>query len=193
VSTELARCLGPTDQRWLQSPAVVYGLDTHLRIAAVNSAWSDFATRNGGGAALAEGPLGRPALDQARGPIDSFYERAFTHVLDTGRPFEHVFECSSATLLRVCRMMVKRTDHGGGILVANTVTIERPHRSTSRVTRALDPRLHLETDGGWTECGGCRRVRRRDDESRWDWVPELLGRDLGGTQFAICPSCAELY
>jgi hypothetical protein len=90
--------------------------------------------------------------------------------------------------------MVGRTIEGGsGMLVAISVTIERPHRATSRVSRILDPQLHLDQTGAWTECGACRRVQRRDDGSRWDWVPELLGRDLADTQFALCPSCTELY
>ena len=193
VQPAFAASLGESDRRWLASGAVVYALDPDLRLVAVNDAWSDFAARNGGSESLAEGPLGARVLEAARGPIAGYYERAYQAVLATGRPFEHVLECSSAQMLRVCRMMVRRTDSGGGLLVATSVTIERPHRSTSRVTRALDPLLHLEADGGWTECGSCRRVQRRDERARWDWVPELLERELASTQFAICGTCSELY
>src|SRR5687768_11309354 len=144
VAPAFAEQLHASDLGWLESPAVVYGVDGHLRVAAVNDAWSSFAERNGGGAALAAGELGRSVLDGTRGPIASFYERAFREVLETRRPFEHVLECSSPQVLRICRMVARALDGGGGLLVATSVTIERPHRATSRVARILDPELHLD-------------------------------------------------
>src|SRR5687768_12196269 len=105
VAPAFAERLGNVDRGWLGSPAVVYGLDEALRMTAVNDAWTDFAERNGGGQALAAGELGRPVLDAARGPIALFYERGFRQAIAGERPFEHVLECSSPQLLRVCRMV----------------------------------------------------------------------------------------
>lgn len=77
--------------------SLVFGLSADFEIAYVNPAWGRFAEANGGGGSLiGERILGQRVLDAISEPTKPFFREHYLFALREGRPWEHLFECSSA-------------------------------------------------------------------------------------------------
>ena len=108
----------------------IYGLAPDLTLAYVNPAWTTFARANGGDAELAESPLGR-SLERAIPPIlRIFYLDAMAHLVP-GAIWEHVYECSSPTVLRKFRMRCGALSEPGYVVVSNHLVLEQPAPAAS--------------------------------------------------------------
>jgi len=116
-----------TRQSLENDPAIIYFLDRGLQITHCNFAWDRFANDNGGKDLARQIVLGRFVMDVIPPPLKSFYADAYHSVLDSRRPWECTYECSSANVFRSFRMAIYHDPVDAGLLVVNSLTIERPH------------------------------------------------------------------
>lgn len=169
----------------------VYGLWPDLRLAYMNAAWSRFAAENGGEPAIAQHwGLGRCILEAISEPLRPFFMQNYSRCLEEGRPWEHIYQCSSAEYYREYHMTVFPLGGREGLLVVNSLRVETPHPSVA--LPALVERYRT-ADGIVCQCSHCRRTRRIDNPSVWDWVAQWVKQSPPETSHGICPECLGFH
>ena len=179
-------------ETWERDESVVYALDADFRILYSNSAWDRFASVNKGETARSIDVQGRSVLEAMGEPLKSFYERAFRTVRETGRPWEHSYECSSPELFRRFRMRVRFLPENDILLVISSLEIEIPH-GPERQSRGFDPVCYQNRDGFICMCSSCRRTRQVKAPDLWDWVPDLIEKMPGNITHGLCPVCLDYF
>lgn len=160
-------------------------------IAYTNPGWRQFAASNGGELSQSrERVLGQSVLAAISSDIRPFYETNFTRSINEGRPWMHVYECSSADVYRKYHMKVFPLSRLAGLLVINSLCVERPH-TLEAVSSSQS--IYANSKGLICQCSHCRRVRRGDDSSTWDWVPAWVAKVCQNISPGICPACLAHY
>jgi len=172
----------------------VYALWPTLCLAYMNPAWFRFAAENGGEPAIStRWPLGAPVLDAMPEPVCDFYRSHYEACLASGEAWHHDYECSSDTVYRRFRQAVYPLEYGGGLLVVNSLAVERP-QDVSECAAPRPRRLgYRDEDGRIHQCAHCRRTMYVDAIGRWDWVPAWVRAIPEGTVHTLCPVCHAHY
>lgn len=169
--------------RWLpeyeNDRQVIYELDENFRILRCNRAWDRFALDNNGSAATYKKAQGVMLFTVIPRDLSRFYEEGF-QIAKRQSQWQHVFDCSSARVIRRLRMTV--VSSGFGLVVKNML-----------VKDTLAP--PSEADGNWadygsriTMCCHCRRVQNKKT-AVWQWVPEFIEQMPADARTLLCPSC----
>ena len=174
-----------------KSRDVIYLLDGDLRIQYCNPAWDQFARQNAGERALAAQVQGARLFDFIPEALQAFYRTVFGACQQDRQPFAFDFECSSAGTYRLFRMQILPFREKAGAAVVNALRVEGPARDRA-TSDAPDPR-YVRPDGLRTMCAHCRRTRRVDDATRWDWVPRYLADKSLRVSHGMCPTCADYH
>jgi len=160
-------------------PHVIYAVDENFRIAHCNRAWDTFALENNGGAAKFSKIRGVCLFGVIPQDLSAFYDEGFRTAKERGQ-WQHIFDCSSARVIRRLRMTV--TQFGSGFLIRNV-----PIRDT------LAPRS--EANGNFaaygpaiTICCHCRHAENKKT-GVWQWVPEFIEQVPMNFRSRLCPSC----
>ncbi len=186
-------CVPPSlIEAWEGDESILYALDADLRVIYCNAAWDRFACANNGEATKSSEVQGRSILDAIGEPLKSFYERAFRGVRQTGRPWEHSYECSSPELFRRFRMRVRLIGENGILLVISSLEMERAH-GPERQSHGFDPVFYQNRDGLICMCSSCRRTRQVERPESWDWVPNLIETMPGNVSHGLCPVCLDYF
>jgi hypothetical protein len=173
-----------------QDRSVIFGLDSGLHIVYCNGAWDHFAAANGGSELLRPAPIGRLLLDSISGPLRPYYESAYHDVLRTSQPWTHIYECSSPAAYRRLSMRVLTMKKTGGLLVVNSLCVERPHAGSAN--RPCESEYRHQ-NGILVMCSHCRRTRRVDNSQVWDWVPEYVERMPTRASHGLCDICLQYH
>jgi len=189
---EHARVAGLSIEDLESEQAVVYVLDSDLRLVYCNPAWDEFAASNNGDGLEWSGPRGTPILEAIAEPLRSYYEDGFRRVREAGETWEHDFECSSSELYRRYHMQVKPLEGAGGFLIINSLLVEAPH-SADRPTMPDVANLYLGQGDTVKMCSHCRRTQRSDGSQMWDWVPRYLDAPPGRVSHGLCVVCAAYF
>lgn len=182
----------PARRNLEKDPAVIYALDRDLRIVYCNEAWDRFAADNGGRGLERERQLGRSVMDAIPAPLKQFFEQGYQQPL-SGRAWEHCFECSSPAVYRSFRMVAYPEPEGAGIVVVNSLMVERLHDGNERSTCIPNETAYTDQHGILTSCCHCRRTRQVQQKSVWDWVPAYVQLPPERVSHAICAVCMNLY
>ena len=176
-----------------QGPVV--GLWSDYRMAYLNPAWFAFARENDGEPEISrDWPLGRSMMDAVPEELKSFYRQAFEKCLDSGIPWHHNYECSSAEVLRRFHLTAYPLKQHGGLLIVHSLTKEIPHEDNRRQGLAFSAPQHLDHHGFVHQCANCRRVQNlKKGPDCWDWVPSLIETPYARTSHSICPICLAFY
>jgi hypothetical protein len=169
---------------------VIYLLDGDLRFIDCNPAWDSFAAANGGRGIARTTMPGRLILDYVPEVMRTFYVHKYWFAKRTPGWTEFDYDCSSPEKIRLFRMSMMPIEDG--LLVANHLRLEEDCAPTSPLTDARK-KDYISSAGIVTMCANCRKTRRVDDFTRWDWVPEFI-RDTEGrpVSHGLCPRCASL-
>ncbi len=166
-----------------REPHVVYAVDENFRILRCNPAWDTFALDNNGSQARREKVQGLQLLSVIPSPLSSFYLQAF-ETAKQGGEWQHVFDCSSARIIRRLRMTVTR--FGDGWLTRN-VTL----KDTLAPRSECDP--HLAHYGRViTMCSHCRKVWNQK-KNVWQWAPEFIEDRPKEVWDRLCPDCYSYH
>lgn len=79
-----------------ESQDVIYIVDAELILKAYNKSWINFARFNNGENVLIKFPLGSRILDAVEGPLKSYFARVYKKALQSNKPFEQNFKCSTS-------------------------------------------------------------------------------------------------
>lgn len=167
--------------------AVVYGVAPDLSLHFFNQSWRSFALANEGGRCLDTYGIGSSVRKAIPPVLVRFYEKAFDQSVARGRPWEHVYECSSPTELRSFRMRVHPL--GNGFLVVTNDLVRTTDAPTPTTARLSD---YVGDDGVLVQCAHCRRCRRHGTET-WDWVPTYVATPFPGVSHGFCRSCLHCH
>ncbi len=169
-----------------RASGTVYGMWPDLTLAYRNTAWNQFSSGNGGEPTISRhwnvGSFVPEAISDALKP---FFVENFSRCLSENRPWEHLYECSSADTFRKFHMIAFPLMNGNGLLVVNSLFVVRPQ--THPVYDAAES--YKNANGMICQCCHCRRVRHGDDSSRWDWVPTWVTASPRFTSHGLCPEC----
>ena len=172
----------------------IYGLWPDFRLAYLNPAWFQFALANGGEPRVSrDWRLGTSILDAMSIPVREFYEANYSDSLRSHTVWSHGYECSSDTTYRWLHQMVYPLGIRQGLLVVNSVRIERPHHSHDRPTKEADDAVYRDKNGLAHQCSHCRRVKNLLETERWDWVPEWVKVAPEHVSHGLCPLCFAHY
>ena len=176
----------------------VYGIWPDCRLGYFNPAWRQFAEENGGEPAISrDWGLGRSVMDAVPEELKQFYEEFFVQCLDAdpvmGHPPYHEYECSSEKVYRKFVMNCSPLANGAGLLVINSILVERPHDKKERVTRLADKSVYIDGNGLVGQCIHCRRVLNRQIKNRWDWVPEWVAAAPSNISHTLCETCFSMH
>jgi len=175
-----------------KDPAVIYALDPELRIVYCNEAWDRFCAANGAAGLRRDSQIGRPILEAIPPVLQPYFRGNYQSVIATGQPWEHSYECSSPTEFRQFRMMACPDPEAKGIVVVNSIWVERAHNPLERWDQIPDEHVYCSEEGYITMCCHCRRARRWRT-SRWDWVADYLRLPPQQVTHGICDVCLNLY
>ena len=174
-------------------PAVIYVLDRDLRILFCNKAWDRFAAGNGGVGLERHRQLGRCVMDAVPAPLRPFFEEGYGRVRASRQAWEHRYECSSPTVYRAFHMAVYPAPRGEGLVVVNSLAVERPHDPLERIARLPDETAYEAPDGTVTMCCHCRRTSRLKETAVWDWVPAYVENPAARVSHGMCSVCLNLF
>ncbi|HBP86331.1 MAG TPA: hypothetical protein PKK23_18580 [Nitrospirales bacterium] len=180
--------------------APVYGLWKDLTLAYFNPAWFTFAKENHGEPAISsEWKLGRNVLESVTRHLKAFYADFFQACLEDGRnqsrPYQLVYECSSAETFRKYLMTLYALRRDEGLLVVNALVQERP-RGPSALKEPQEIRLsdiYSDKNGIIHQCAHCRKVKNVKHQNRWDWVSECVDTVPPNIRHDLCPFCFDYY
>ncbi len=171
--------------------SVVFGLSADFAIAYVNPAWDRFAEANGGtGALRGAGLLGKPLGDALSNSVRTFFCEHYRLALREGRPWEHLFECSSPEQYREFLLTAFPLVDQKGLLVVSSLRVEVPHDRTKCAPIAA---LYRDERQVFHQCAHCRRMRRNDAAQSWDWVPAWVASPPPHTSHGLCSACTGFY
>ena len=173
------------------SENTIYGVRPDLTLAYVNLGWQHFASQNGGEPNISsEWNLGC-CIENAIAPIlRPFFLDNFAKCLRENRPWEHLYDCSSAELYRKFCMKTFPLGHNEGLLIVHSLVREIPQ--TGLTSEPLEENYRNE-EGLVIQCCHCRRVRRNDTSNLWDWIPEWVTSPLPYTSHGLCDPCSGFY
>ncbi len=172
--------------------AVIYVLDRDLRIVYCNEAWNRFAAENGGRGLERDSQVGRSLMDVIPLPLKQFFEENYRKALSKREIWSHSYECSSPTVYRAFRMVSYPDPEGDGVVVVNSITVERPHEDQDRKVCSPNGMLYEDEQGIVTMCCHCRRTCRVGQTAVWDWVPIYLEEPPELISHGICAVCMNL-
>jgi hypothetical protein len=191
VAPEFDQQLGEVDRGSLDAaPDVVFGLGPDLTIGYVNTSWWRFARDNDARWEERAWGLGDHVLEAIPEVLRDYYASAFAGVQRMRQPWEHDYECSSATTFRMFRLRAMPLPRGAGLLVAHAVRVERPH---DRVAEGVVGDLYVNEHGLVAQCAHCRRVRRAPRAPPGGGVPDYVAAPVPTISHTICEVCVGYY
>lgn len=200
VDPDFLRLLAPLDGDWVapgpgisqgQDTGTTYGLWPDLRLAAYDEAWLKFSQDNGGEPMTStQWTVGRCILEAIADPLRPFFSKHYQQCLSEQRPWEHHYECSSADTYREMHMLVLPVGQAEGLVVINSIARSVPHQ---RASGPVIETLYRDSSGKMTQCCHCRRMRRVDVDTIWEWIPEWVDQQPEATSHGICEPCAEFH
>lgn len=173
-------------------PAVIFVLDRQLRILYCNAAWDRFAQENGGHGLERENQVGRGVLDSIPEPLKDLYAAGYRGVLASQRVWAMSYECSSPAAFRRFHLSAYPDPRGTGVVVVNSLEVERPHEESERPAHAGGPE-YIDAAGMVRMCCHCRRTRRVQLNPVWDWVPSYVEQPPSRVSHWICEACADIF
>lgn len=175
-------------------PCTIFGTWPDLRLAYMNAAWFRFAAANGGEPQIThDWPLGRAISDSFPDVLKRYYTTALQRTLESGEPWRHRYECSSANIYREFMMHAYPLAGGRGLLMVNSSLVERLFEPGEITERPAVESLYSDSEHITVQCSHCRRVRRLSDDRQWDWVPQWVSRPPRDVSHGLCPICLSHY
>jgi hypothetical protein len=188
--------MGITFPSWITEAAtwnedVIYLLDGELRFLDCNPAWDRFAAANDGRGISRTEVLGRLILDYVPDVLRTLYVHKYWLSKRSEGWTEFNYDCSSPEKIRLFRMGMIGV--GEGLLVVNHLRLEEGCEVQPPLTEA-ERRSYISPDGFVTMCANCRKTRRSDDATTWNWIPDFLRDRSLKVSHGLCPRCiSHLY
>jgi len=163
-------------------------------LAYLNPAWFQFAAENGGEPEISRRwPIGSPIMPAVPPVLRSFYEVSYRLCLDSGTPWRHEYECSTANVYRRFQQTVYPLAGAAGLIVVNSIDENKNIDRDDEISDESKDGSYRGKDGFVQQCANCRKVRYRPALERWDWVPSWVRRMPRRVAFVLCNNCRGRY
>jgi hypothetical protein len=131
-----------------QDRNVIYAIWVNLTFCYFNPSWLLFARENGGEPEISlRFGIGTYLGDAITGPLKEFYVNAYKQVIADGKPWHHDYECSTPEKYRVCHQTALPFHNQSGIIVINSLTMERAHDIRERPPMPALKKLYRDQNG----------------------------------------------
>lgn len=168
----------------------IFGLWPDLTLAFFNDGWFHFSEANKGEPRISrEWILGRSLMEAIPEILHEFFTEGFSKCLAAGKPWEHVYDCSSPEIYRLMHQITYPLG-SEGFLVVNSPRIER---QIEEPPEKRDPDHYVDPNGIIHQCARCRRVENLAVKNRWDWIPAWVASPLQNVSHGLCPVCLDYY
>ena len=181
---------GLTLDRLENERGTVYGIFSDGRLALTNSAWDRFAAENGAPEVPRTWPIGRNIYEAIPSELQPFYREGWEWTAESGHPWSHSYDCSSANDYRRYRMTSYPVGGTAGVLVVNSLVAEAPWPAGTPATPSRGE--YRQADGSTVQCSHCRRSLHIAS-GRWDWVPEWVQRWPDEARSTLCDTCTGYH
>ncbi len=172
----------------------IFVLSKDLKLIYFNPAWFDFAKKNNGEPGITlRFPIGTPIESAISGDIKDYYIENYLKTLRDLKVWKHEYECSTPKLFRKFYQDSYPLKNGEGIVVVNSLKIEKPYDLNFQKERILSLSEYIDTTGLITQCSNCRKTQRAKEVETWDWIPELVSDMPLNVSHSICPICFDYY
>jgi len=137
-------------------PGSAYVISRSLQVTHASSGWARFATLNGAPflASVANRPL--DVMLATGAPLRPYYRAAFARLLAGEEVWTHVYECSSPELFRIFSMEVYPLPEHAGLIVTNSLVVERAHDPDNREPHPGLVSTYVQGNGLIIQCAHCR-------------------------------------
>ena len=170
---------------------VMFLLDEELRLVDCNPAWEKFAVGNGGRGLSRAEVCGRLILEYVPDVLRTFYLHKYWLAKRTPDGSYFDYDCSSPDWIRLFRMTLLPLNDL--LLVSNHLRLQEKCEARPPLTLE-EANQYIPSNGLVVMCANCRKTKRRDSETQWDWIPEMLSRDSSKVSHGLCPRCKlQLY
>lgn len=177
-----------------KSPHSVFALSKDLKLIYFNKAWFDFAKSNNGEPDISiRFHLNSDFESGLSGLMKDYYIRSYKEVMRKMEVWRHEYECSSASNYRLYSQDVYPLKNGEGIIIVNSLQIDRIIDEEFRKTSTLSITNYEDKKGMIIQCSNCRKTKRKDPSEIWDWVPTLVEETQKNSINSICPVCYDYY
>ena len=175
-----------------QAPACLVGLDGC--IVYCNPAWDLFARENGGDpAALGQAVSGASFGSFIRGERVADAVMSYLESALRGDPASFLSECNSAEVARVILNRFEPVHSSRSHRTVGAAAVYSLVRSCPiaelHATHPVRGDLYRGGDGLIRMCAFCRRVQRRGEDGRWDFVPGYIKNHDETIVQASCGTC----
>ena len=132
--------------------------------------------------------IGASIRDAIPHVLRRFYDEAFFTAFSTGRPWQHIYECSTPHQVRSYRMRALRVGAASPHIVICNDAVRTADAPGGRLVSGdfIDP------DGLVTQCAHCRRCRKVGTED-WEWVPSFVARPMLRVSHSLCSPCLAYH
>lgn len=174
------------------SSNTIYAVWPDLRLALENRGWFQFAAENGADADFAERWLiGESIEPVCRGRSGEHFCDAIHKALRDDEVQIITYECSGAATFRLMRGTIFPLGDRA-VLLSHSLIRTSTHAGEGRVATSPGPE-YVDGDGLIVMCSGCRRTRRADDPSTWDWVPDFVENVPENASHGFCAACKSYW
>jgi hypothetical protein len=168
-----------------------YVISQSLRLTYANSAWSRFATLNGAPFLASAANSSLDVMLATSAPLRPYYRAAFARLLAGDEAWTHVYECSSSALFRIFAMDVYSLPDHAGLIVTNSLVVERAHNPENREPHLGVVSTYAQDNGLIIQCAHCRRIQRPGLLDTWDWVPVWVDCCPPTLGHGLCHPCFQ--
>lgn len=177
-----------------KSPHSVFAVSSELKLIYFNQAWFEFAKENNGEPEISTRfHLGTPFEAGLSGLLKDFYIESYKAVMKEQKVWSHEYECSSSSNYRLYYQDVYPLKNGEGILIVNSLQIDRIIEDYFRQVSTFSISNYLNSNGKIIQCSNCRKTKRKKQSGIWDWVPILVEEIHENINHSICPICYDYY
>jgi hypothetical protein len=176
----------------LASAHVAYTCNARAELVHLSQGYRAAAQEDGGPGFLQRWGSGAPLLQAIDGTLRPFYSTLHSRAL-AGEVLEHEYQCPTPERDRRFRLRLVPVVPGELVAYEHTLVVDRELVGALALPEEEIRRLYVDAAGFIGQCGHCRKVRRRTEPGRADWVPALLGPSPYTISYTLCSLCLAYY
>ncbi|QQR91000.1 MAG: hypothetical protein IPJ88_04515 [Myxococcales bacterium] len=170
---------------------IVCAIRSDFTIAYTNEHWRKFAEENGGQPTIKDHwGVGTTITDAYSEAVRDYYVARYLSCLESGEPWSHTYQCSSASTYREFHKLVYPLTGRAGLLIVHSLNCE-----ASIEERVFEHDLASLADeqGVVMQCSHCRRIRVPGENDLWVWVPRWVTQSPVNASHGLCQLCLDFY
>jgi hypothetical protein len=164
-------------------------IDHNLRIVGYNEAYVLFTRTHCQFDSNTELLLGSSMLFAIDEPQQHVFHQKFRSAITTHTPFEYDYQCPSLIDHKKLHLSGYPLPRKKGMLITHHLQLSLGQGQTGIEHQHFIPKKNELI----TQCCHCRKIRAKNSEHPWYWIPQVLENKLSNISHGFCPFCQEHY